>query len=77
MADLTNARWRKFTDIEREHAIFELLQDDVILLDLGFSDTGQMEITFHRGICEFTVELDRLDQLVRDGVAIATRDLNE
>jgi hypothetical protein len=33
-------RLRKATDIRREYATFELLADDVAILDMGFSDEG-------------------------------------
>lgn len=60
-------RWRKTTDINRENAVFELLADDVPILDVGFSDAGVFEVVFNPGIAGVTIEWAQLLHLVAEG----------
>ena len=42
-------RYRKFSPINREHPIFELVDGDVVLFDVSRSDEGKAEIG--RAVC--------------------------
>jgi hypothetical protein len=44
MAVPKSYRWRKASDINREYAVFELLEDEEPILDVGFSDAGIFEV---------------------------------
>ncbi len=67
-------RWRKISDINREHALFELLEDETPVLDVGFTDDGVFEIAFHPAISGKVMRLDRLQALLREGKALAEDD---
>lgn len=66
--------WRKTTDINREHALFELLDGDVPLLDVGFTDEGAFEIAFNPSISGRVLELGQLLKLLDEGRTLADRD---
>jgi hypothetical protein len=67
-------RWRKATDINREHALFEMLADDIVLADLGFSDTGVTEIVFHEGIVGLVLDWSLFRESVEEGMKLAEQD---
>jgi hypothetical protein len=72
--DFSKARWRKTTDVNREHAVFELVHDDVVLLDVGFSDDDVFEIAFHEGVSNTVVDWGSLLRLLDNGKKIAEAD---
>lgn len=67
-------RWRKTTDINREYAVFELLADEISILDVGFSDTEVFEVAFNASISGVLIEWGRLQKLIEEGRALAERD---
>lgn len=67
-------RWRKATDINREYALFELLADEIPILDVGFSDVEVFEIAFNDGIAGVLIEWEELRKLIDDGRAMAEED---
>ena len=69
-----NYRWRKATDINREFAIFELLADEKVVLDVGYSETGVLEIAFNKEIAGLVLEWARLQELIEDGRKMAELD---
>ncbi|QJE73579.1 hypothetical protein HHL28_11220 [Aerophototrophica crusticola] len=69
-----NALWRKTTDIKRQHAVFELVHDSAILLDMGLSDNNVIEICFHGGICSATIDLEDLLSLIENGKKLIDSD---
>jgi hypothetical protein len=40
-------RIRKFSPIDRKHSIFEAVEDDVVLFDVGMTDDDRLEVCFH------------------------------
>ena len=74
MVSLKNYRWRKATDINREFALFELMTDNVILLDIGFSEEGILEIAFHDGIAGLIVEWSKFKEIIEQGKKLAEAD---
>ena len=42
-----HVRFRKFSPVDREHPIFELVAGDEILLDISVSDDGVPEVALH------------------------------
>lgn len=67
-------RWRKTTDINREHALFELLEGETPVLDVGFTDEGVFEVAFNPAIGGKVMSLDELQALFREGKALAEGD---
>jgi len=65
---------RKATDINREYAAFELLADDVAILDMGFSDEGTFEVVFNRQIGGIVIAWDKLQDWIEKGRRMAELD---
>jgi hypothetical protein len=74
MTTSANYRWRKTTDINREHALFELLDGDVPLLDVGLTDEGTFEVAFNPSISGKILELEEFFKLLDEGKALADLD---
>lgn len=69
--DLSKATWRKATDVNREYAIFELVHDGVVLLDVGLSDSEVLEVAFHEGLANVVSPWDIFLQVLGEGRKIA------
>jgi hypothetical protein len=67
-------RWRKTTDINREYALFELLEGETPILDVGFSDEGNLEIAFNPSVGGRVVDWTQFLTLLEEGRALAERD---
>jgi hypothetical protein len=74
MADSGRYRWRKTTDINRDHALFELWEDDNPVLDVGFTDEGAFEVAFNPGISGKVMEWDQFLKLLGEGRTLAEQD---
>jgi hypothetical protein len=74
VAPAKSYRWRKTTDVNREFAIFELLDDEKIVLDVGFSDAGIFEIGFNREIAGALIEWEKLQKMIEEGKRFAELD---
>lgn len=72
--NLNNARWRKVTDVDREYALFELLINDEILLDIGYSDDQVFEVLFGRLCFGIKIDWDFLRDLIEEGRRLADAD---
>jgi hypothetical protein len=72
--DFSRAGWRKTTDVNRKYAVFELVDDGVVLLDVGFSDSDVFEIAFHEGVSNAVVDWDNLFLLLDGGRKLAEAD---
>jgi hypothetical protein len=57
----------KANDIHRTHTTFELLADDVVLLDMCRSDEGTFEIAFNEPIGGNVITWDDLQDLIGKG----------
>ncbi len=74
MSISTRYRWRKATDINREFAIFELLAGEEVLLDVGFSEKGVLEVSFNETIVGLVFDWPRLQELIEEGRKLADLD---
>ena len=50
MARTPTYHLRKASDINRDYALFELLDGETILADFGVANDGELEIAFHSGL---------------------------
>jgi len=62
--------WRKFSPVDREQPIFELVDVDIVILDITRSD-GAVEIAFHQGAAGRTFDFDTLRTLLDEGKRLA------
>ena len=67
-------RWRKITDINREHALYELLDGDAAMLNAGFTDDGIFEVAFNPGIGSKVMAVEKLLRLLDEGRLLAERE---
>lgn len=74
MATSETYRWRKTTDINREYALFELLNGQTPILDVGFTDEGTFKIGFNLSIGGEVVEWEQFLKLLDEGRTLAERD---
>jgi hypothetical protein len=59
-------RWRKFTPIDRDFPIFELLDGDIIILDVAKGDSGAFEIAFHGGASGRVFDLGMIERMIEE-----------
>jgi hypothetical protein len=62
----TAIKWRKFSPIEREHPIYELVHNDAIIFDVTMDDDGKLRIAFHDGASGHVFDLDVIERLIAD-----------
>ncbi len=74
MSKTMHFRLRKATDINREFAVFELLANDMVILDVGFANSGVLEIAFSEGIAGLIVEWEQLKEFIEQAKEMAERD---
>ena len=74
MTKTNNYRWRKTTDINREYALFELLDGETPLLDVGFTDEGILEMAFNQAIGGSVLEFEKFLKLLNEGRVLAESD---
>lgn len=67
-------RWRKATDINREYALFELMDGEAQILDVGFTDEGVLEVSFNPSTCGMVMPWDQLLALLDEGKSLAESD---
>jgi hypothetical protein len=70
----TTLRFRKAGDINRDHALFELLSDDVPILDVGFADDGTFEVAFNEEIGGLIIPWTQLREWIEKGKQMAELD---
>jgi hypothetical protein len=59
-------RWRKFSPIDRDFPIYELVDGDQVVLDLTRNERGDFEVSFHEGASGRVFELVALDELLAE-----------
>ena len=69
-----SATWRKFTDINREHAIFELLVDGRVVLDVAYNDEDVFEIAFHEASKNWIRPWESFQRIIQHGRSLADED---
>ena len=60
--------------MKREFAVYELLADEVAILDAGFSDKGVFEVAFNDAMTGSLIEWEQLRKLIDEGQTIAECD---
>ena len=67
-------RFRKCSDVRSEYPVFELLDGNVILMDIGLSDSGVLQVAFHEGIANRILESEELIRILEEGRSLASAD---
>ena len=63
--------FRKFSPIDRESPIFELVDGVVVLFDVSKNDQGVLEVAFHEGSTGRVLEFELLQELLAKGRKLA------
>lgn len=74
MMTLGRYRWRKITDVNRKCALFEMLQGETPILDVGFTDEGKFEIAFNSSISGIIFDWVEFLTLLEEGRVLAELD---
>ncbi len=61
---LPTLHWRKFSPIDRDHPVLELVDSGVTILDVTVTAAGAFEIAFHPGASNRDYDLEMLEGLI-------------
>jgi len=75
MGSPKNIHFRKFAPVDREHPIFELVEGDTVLLDVGATDDGVLEIAIHKGAANKIFSLSEFLRVLEEGRRLVDDDL--
>ncbi len=70
-----NPHFRKFSPLDREHPIFELVEGDTVLFDISATDEGEIEVALHEGGANKLFSYDQLVQLLAEGRRILEEEM--
>jgi hypothetical protein len=59
-------RWRKFSPVDREFSIYELMDGDVVILDVTKGEHHSLEIAFHDGASGRVLDLVEIERLLSE-----------
>jgi hypothetical protein len=62
-----HVRFRKFSPVDREYPIFELVEGDDVLLDVSVSDDEVLEVAVHEASIGKIFKLDDLHAILIQG----------
>jgi hypothetical protein len=62
-----HVRFRKFSPVDREYPIFELVEGDDVLLDVSVSDDEVLEVAVHKASIGKIFKLDDLHAILIQG----------
>ena len=62
-----HVRFRKFAPVDREYPIFELVEGDDVLLDVGSSNAGVLEVALNEASRGKVFKLDDLHAILMQG----------
>jgi hypothetical protein len=62
--------FRKFSPIDREYPIFELVEDDCILLDISATDDGVIDVSINPSACTKLFRYEQLAILLEEGIKL-------
>ena len=70
-----HVRFRKFSPVDRESPIFELVEGDDVLLDVSSSDAGVLEVALHEASRGKVFKLDDLYAILMQGKRLLEEDM--
>jgi hypothetical protein len=62
-----HVQFRKFSPVDREYPIFELVEGDDVMLDVSSSDDGVLEVALHEASIGKVFKLDDLHVILTQG----------
>lgn len=67
-------RWRKFSPIDRDFPIYELLEDEVVVFDITRGENHGFEIAFHQGASGRVFNLAMIEQMIAEAKALLEKE---
>ena len=64
-------RFRRFSPIDREYPVFELVDGEDILLDISKNDLGTVEVAFHAALSGRVMEWSTIERALIEGRGLA------
>ncbi|MBC8145162.1 MAG: hypothetical protein H7X80_06210 [bacterium] len=74
MKTLKGCEFQKASDVDREYASFELMIDDEIILEVGFSDDGEFQVFFEYAAPGLLVTWSEFQACIERGRELAELD---
>ncbi|HEY0147795.1 MAG TPA: hypothetical protein VGB70_02200 [Allosphingosinicella sp.] len=71
-----DAKWRKFSDVNRRFSLFELIISGNTMFDLGYNQDHVLEIAFHEGASNWVVSWALFEKIVQEGIRMADEDID-
>ena len=75
--DGKSLRFRKLSPIDREYPIFELVEGENVLLDIGATDDGLLEVAIHAAAANKLFRYDQLMELLIKGQKLLEEEMQE
>ena len=75
--DGKSLRFRKFSPIDQEYPIFELVDGENVLLDIGATDDGLLEVAIHAAAANKLFRYDQLMELLIQGQKLLEEEMQE
>src|SRR5262249_48536860 len=70
-----HVRFRKFSPVDREYPIFELVEGDNVLLDVSSNDDRVLEVALHEASIGKIFKLDDLHAILMQGKRLLEEDM--
>jgi len=70
-----HVRFRKFSPVDPEYPIFELVEGDKVLLDVSSNDDGVLEVALHEASRGKIFKLDDLHAILMQGKRLLEEEL--
>ena len=75
---IEKVRFRKFSPIDRDSPIFEVLSHEEIIFDISKGDeSGEFELMFHKDISNKYMSVDLLIKILENGKKLITKESDE
>ena len=71
-----NSHFEKFSPIDREYPIFELVDGNDILFDISANDDGIIDVAFNSPACNRLFTYDQLMLLLEKGKKLLEEEIN-
>jgi len=72
---VTDSHFRKFSPIDREYPIYELIEKDRVLLDISANDDGVIEVAIHEASVNRIFEFEQLNRILMEGRKLVENDM--
>lgn len=72
---VTDYRFRKCSDVEKEYPFYELISGESIILSVSLTDDGQMEVLFETDASGCLFFMEELERIIDEGKRLLKQEL--